>query len=105
MDIQESEPVSMLFIKKELSGREKEGELGYEQAQALEHARNLCTLTPAKLENIRKKLFEFDSLNEETIIKITDVMPSEASTLKAILLKDRIELDDSAIEEIIKLFK
>ena len=105
MEIKESKPVPMLSVKEELSEREKEGELGYEQAQALEHSQALCNFTPAKLEKLKAKLSEIDSLNEETVIKIIDVMPGEASTLKAILLKDRIELDDSAIEDILKLLK
>jgi DNA-directed RNA polymerase subunit F len=105
MEIKDSKPVSMLEVKEELAEREKEGELGYEQAQALEHSQALCTMTVAKFEKLKAKLSEYESLNDEMAIKILEVIPQDPSTLKAILLKDRIELEDSTVEEIVKLMK
>ncbi|MEM3499614.1 MAG: hypothetical protein QXI17_03045, partial [Candidatus Bilamarchaeaceae archaeon] len=76
----------------------------YEQAMALEHADKISKLTPKKAQELVDTLLEKNKkLLRETAIKIIDVQPKKASTLKAILLKDKIELNDDEINEILKL--
>ncbi|MEM3422668.1 MAG: RNA polymerase Rpb4 family protein [Candidatus Bilamarchaeaceae archaeon] len=104
MDILESQPISVAEVKKILEERKKEGELNYEQAMALEHADKISKLTPKKAQELVDALLEKNKkLLRETAIKIIDVQPKKASTLKAILLKDKIELNDDEINEILKL--
>ncbi|MFH1394506.1 MAG: hypothetical protein ABII71_01345 [Candidatus Micrarchaeota archaeon] len=103
MEVVSTKPVSVLQVKEELTKRNEGGELGYEQAQALEHADNTVTLTPAKHEKLVEELKKIDGMTEEAALKVGDVMPKHVSTLKALLMKEKIELSDGDLENVIKL--
>jgi len=105
MNVISTKPVSVLQVKEELGKRSEDGELGYEQAQAFEHAGNLVTLTPDKHKKLMGELMKVEGMTEDTALKILDVMPKQVSTLRALLVKDRIELDDANLENIVKMFK
>lgn len=99
-----TKPILVSSVKEELTKRKGEGELDYEQTQALEHAEKVCDSNDSKTlklaEELRKK-----KLPEETVIKILDVMPNNASTLKAILLREKVDVSDGDLEEILKSLK
>ncbi len=103
MDIKSSEAATLADAKQILSKRQKEGELGYEQSQALEHAEKFCR---TKLETVKKlsdALKKHDKIKtEELATRIVDVAPANAATLKAILAKERIEITDEEAAAIIK---
>jgi len=105
MEIKSSEPLSLAEVKEILKKREKDGELAYEQAQSLENADRFSTATPAKVKKLVSEITKNAKVPVETAIKITDIMPQQASTLKAILIKDKVELSDEEIEAVISLLK
>jgi DNA-directed RNA polymerase subunit F len=101
-----SEAVSLAEVKDALKKREKESEeLAYEQAQSLEHADKFSEVTPAKAKKLISEIRKNEKIPEETAVKIVDIMPKHVSTLKAILIKDNVELSDEELEAIIKLLK
>jgi len=102
METKSSKPASIATAKEILSNRSKEGELGYEQTQALENAEKFSKFKPDRIKKLVEKLTNNEKINEELAIKIIDICPTDASTLKAILVKDRIELSDEEINQIIK---
>lgn len=101
METKSSKPASIAKAKEILSNRSKEGELGYEQTQALENAEKFSKFKPDGIKKLVEKLTN-EKISEELATKIIDICPTDASTLKAILVKDRIELSDEEINQIIK---
>ncbi|MBI5227632.1 hypothetical protein HY988_03530 [Candidatus Micrarchaeota archaeon] len=104
MKIKESKPVSGVVAKEILEERKKENELGYEQGQALENLEKFTKLTATKAADMVKKLVKEGKVSPESAIKIVDVGPTNPAVLKAILSKDKIELSDDEITQIIKEF-
>ena len=104
MENEKTEPVPESEIKAELEKRKKEEEeLAYEQAQALEHAEKYIELTPAKMKKLVEDIRKNEKIPLETAIKIAEIMPKHVSTLKAILIKDKVELSDEELNAVIKL--
>ena len=102
MEIKSSDPVSLAKVKEILSKRQKDGELGYEQAQALEHAEKFCNSDPGKVKKTIEALKKHDKITEELAVKIADIGPTDPSTIKAILAKERIEISDEEAAAILK---
>ena len=102
MEIKSSKAASVNEAKEILSNRKEDGELGYEQSQALEHAQRFSKNEPAKAQKLVQNLVKKGKLTEEAAIKIVDIHPNNAATVKAILLKDRIEVTEEEAEEIVK---
>ena len=102
MEIKSSKAVSLAEVKEILSKRQNDGELGYEQTQALEHVEKFST---EKLEKVRKlveALKKHENITEELAIKIVDSAPSNPATIKAIVAKDKIEISDDEASAILK---
>jgi len=104
MRIVSSKPVPMADVLDVLAERKKAGEeLGYEQANALEHSENFACCDKKKAETVLKKVKAASpKIDEETAVKIVDIMPKSEETLKAILLKNKIEISMEEIKDIMK---
>jgi DNA-directed RNA polymerase subunit F len=102
MKVKSSSVVSVSHAKEILSERQEDGELGYEQAQALEHAEKFCTEKPEKCKKIVEALAKHEKISEDLAVKIADIRPTDPATLKAILAKDRIEVSDEEAAAILK---
>lgn len=101
MEIKSTKPVTITDVKDILARRKEGGELGYEQAQALEHAERFAA-DSKKSEKMVAALVKTGKITEDAAVKIVDIKPASASTLKAVLLKDRIELSDDEIAGVLK---
>ena len=103
MEVLSSKPVSLSEAKEIFEKRKKEEEeLGYEQQQTLEYSEKFAKHSAKDAESLVKGLMKNKKLNEETAIKIADIMPKNVETLKAILLKDKVELSEEELGEIHK---
>ena len=104
MRVISSKPVPMAEVLSVLEERKKEEEeLGYEQANALDHAEKFVKCDSKKAEAVLKKVKAASpKIDEETAVKIVDVMPGNEETLKAILLKNKIEISDEEIKDLMK---
>jgi DNA-directed RNA polymerase subunit F len=100
MDIKSSKPVPVSDAKEILAKRDKDGELGYEQSQALENAERFAN--PDKTAKTIKALAKNEKISEELAAKIADVRPTKPATLKALLVKDRVELSDEEVDSVLK---
>jgi len=102
--INSSNPVSVAEAKELINKRMKDGELNYEQTLAIEHAEKFANGTAKAM---KKKAEDLIKKNEkiplETAVKIIDIEPKTVSTIKSLMLKDKVELSDEELSEILKL--
>lgn len=102
MKVKSSSVVSVSEAKEILAKRQEDGELGYEQSQALEHAEKFCSQDADKCKKAIDALEKHEKITHELAVKIADINPPDPATLKAILAKDRIELSDEEAAAIMK---
>jgi DNA-directed RNA polymerase subunit F len=102
MEIKSSKPVSVSQANEILSKRKEDGELGYEQSQALENSEKFAKHDEAKAKRIVEAILETGKVSHELAVKIVDILPDSPNTLKAILVKDKVELSDDEIAKILK---
>lgn len=102
MEIKKTSAVPLAKAKEILAKRQEDGELGYEQAQALEHAEKFTKSEPDAMKRMVEALKKHDRITEELAVKVADVAPNEPATLKAILAKERIEISDEEAAAIMK---
>lgn len=102
MDIKSSKPVTVSEASEILSKRKEDGELGYEQSQAQESAEKFAKHPPEKARKIASEIASGGKVSVELAAKIVDISPDNPATLKAILVKDKVELSDEEISRILK---
>lgn len=105
MQIIEIKPVSFSKVTGILEQRAKDSELGYEQQQTLDYVKAVSKFSESEAQKILTALLKSGKINESVAIKIIDVAPKNPSTIKAIALKDKIELSDEEISEIQKILQ
>lgn len=99
----EARSISLAEVKEILTRRSTEPDFGYEQQTCLDYANKMCKLTPADAKEFESQLSQFEELKPETIMKIIDILPPYTSTLKLILAKDKVTIDDSKIVKIMEI--
>lgn len=104
MKVLTSSPVPVSRVRELLGKREKDGEeLGYEQANALEHSREFSDADSKDVVALAEKLKkEVPSLDDETAIRIAEIAPKDAPLLKTIVAYSRIELAEEDINKILE---
>jgi len=105
MNIVSSKPITLSEAKSILEKRKKEADLEYEQQQSLEHAEKFAKIEVKAAKKLVDELMKNEKLSIDTAIKIVDIMPKKPETLKAILLKDKIEMSDEEMTQLLELLK
>ena len=96
--------ISISEVKNILKKIEKDRpEITYEQRIALEHANKFSKLTNQKVKDLVKDLMKLDYIDESHIYKIADLLPKNNDDIKTIFAKERLNLDDAKINEILKI--
>ncbi|MGD0729372.1 MAG: hypothetical protein ABR981_04825 [Candidatus Micrarchaeaceae archaeon] len=103
MEIKDTKTVSIEEVIKVLE-EGKESELTYEQQLALQHAKKF-SVSMAKSEKLKKALEALDLLSEKSIIKILEVNPKNAMTLRQILANERKTYTDEEVNKILSIAK
>ena len=100
-----SKPVPVAEVRKVLEERKEDGEeLGYEQLNALEHATAFVKMDTKKANALVKKLLAAnEKLDEETAVKIANIMPKSPELLKTMLAWHKIELTDGEVDALLKV--
>jgi DNA-directed RNA polymerase subunit F len=105
-DINEVKPVSISEVKSILKKIEKDREeLLYEQKIALEHAHKFAKLSLKTTKDLIKELLKFDFLKEIHAYKIADLLPETDDDIKTIFAKERINLSEKEIKQILDIVK
>ncbi|MCK4319798.1 hypothetical protein KAW38_04485 [Candidatus Micrarchaeota archaeon] len=102
MKTESMEPVPLSVVYKMLKKREKEGEIGYEQENALEHAKKFAGKEKEELELVEN--LKQMKIPAETAVNIVNVKPTKKDTLQSILIRENVELSEEEIKKIIKIF-
>jgi DNA-directed RNA polymerase subunit F len=102
MQIKSSKPLSVSEAKDILAARKEDGELGYEQSQALENSERFADADPKKVKKLIEAVADIGKVSAEIATKIVDIRPGSVATLRAILVKDRVEITEDAANSIIK---
>ena len=100
-----SKSVTLAEVKDTLDSREKEGELGYEQKQAQDYATKFSKNEKKEAKTLVEKLMGNKKITRETAVTLVNIAPKYPEVVKTIAVKDKIELSEDEIEEILKLFK
>ena len=98
-------PVSITEVKGTLAQRSKDGELGFEQKAAFEYCEKFAKLPVENMGGMLEDLAKFEALDDESKVKIMDVLPEYPGTLKAILQKSKCALSEEEIAEVLKISK
>jgi len=102
MDVKSSRAASVSEAKDILAKRKEDGELGYEQSQALENSERFSAADTSRDAKLVETLVKKNKLSGEAAIKVVDIRPANAPTLKAILLKEKMDISEEEIEAILK---
>lgn len=103
MEVKSARAVSIEEAKELLEARKNEGELGYEQGQALEHCEKVSQRSVKEAIKIAEKVRKInENISESTAVKIADISPASVSTVRAIVSKDKIEINDEEATKIVK---
>ncbi|MBN2042183.1 MAG: hypothetical protein JW754_00090 [Candidatus Aenigmarchaeota archaeon] len=105
MDIKGEKQISWFDVKKILSGKEKEKELGYEQKNALDHLRKFCKISEKKAASMREDLEKMDKLKEKHVNSIVNFLPENLDDLRTVFAHDRVVLSEDEKKKILKIIK
>ncbi|MEM4256867.1 MAG: RNA polymerase Rpb4 family protein [Candidatus Diapherotrites archaeon] len=95
-------PLSLFEVKEILSERAKQGELRYEQAQALEYAKKFSKLAPSKAEKLKQELSTIQGLDEDFICKVLDILPPDIETAKLISVKQG-SVSEESLKQVVEV--
>lgn len=107
MKVTSTSPTSVSRVKEILEKRAEDGEeLGYEQANALEHAAEFSELDSTKVASLASKLKkEVAILSDEAAMKLAEIQPSSPELAKAILLYSKLELSEEELQKVLDTIK
>ena len=101
-EVKESKPVSITEVAKILEDNSGATPT-YEQKVALEHAKKVSE--GKSPEKIRKALEALNLMTEAGVIKVLEVMPKNAMTLRQVLAREKRTYSDEDINKILELTK
>ncbi len=93
-----STPVALDILEK----RKKDGELGYEQQLAYDHASKIHMPSKADAEKMQKELVE-EGLSARGAVKVVDVMPINETQLKQVLVIEKKTYEDDTIKKVMAI--
>jgi DNA-directed RNA polymerase subunit F len=98
----DKKPVTLAEAYEILAKRQKDGELGYEQKLAFEHASKFKKLSAEKAKAMLQEL-EGMGLSKPTAVKVADILPISKDQLKQVLIIEKRPMEESQVEEIMKI--
>lgn len=105
MKVNSSAPLTLAAVKEILEAREKEGELGYEQKQAQDYAKKFSKSSRKEAEALLERIMKNKKITREVAVVLVNVAPKHPELVRTIAAKDKIDLTEEEIAEILKLFK
>jgi len=105
MEIKNEQPVAAAVLKKLLTKREKERELGYEQKVTLDYLKKFCDLSEKATDELIEDLKGVEKLNERQIVNIANLLPQDLDELRLIFANERIDLSEGDKKKILDAVK
>lgn len=103
-NVDSEELTSLSEVKEVLEQRKKDGELTYEQQLAYEHAKKFASGERSKEEKFKKALVEAGA-SPKSAIKIMDIMPKNAMTIRQILMHENRAFTDEEVNKMLATVK
>ena len=75
-------PIPLSKVKNLLEKRKREGELTYEQENALKYAKMFSKIKKKVRDQMLNELMQLETINEELAVKIVDIMPADLEIMK-----------------------
>ncbi|MBA3046464.1 MAG: RNA polymerase Rpb4 family protein [Candidatus Thermoplasmatota archaeon] len=97
--------LTLAEIKELLLKEQSNRILTMEQSYALEHANKFAKLDAKDARKLVKELLDIEFMTEAIACKVVDLMPGHKDEMDSILLKERINLEDGAINQILDKVK
>jgi DNA-directed RNA polymerase subunit F len=94
--------IPLCEVKEILSERQKQGDLTYEQQQALDYSKKFSKLTPSKAEKLAEELRQIEGLDEDFIIKALDILPTDLDTARLIAYKSGA-INEDKLKQVVEL--
>ncbi len=98
----ESSVVSTPFALDILEKRKKDGELGYEQQLAYDHASKLNMPSKVNAEKMQNELVE-EGLSARGAVKVIDIMPINETQLKQVLVIEKKTHEEDTIKKVMAI--
>ncbi len=105
MEILSEKVVNSYEAKKILKKREKEGELNYEQKNALDYLSKFRRLPDKNIQELLVDLRKIEKLKETHIASIVENTPKDEDDLRLLFANERIVLEDNEKQQIISAVK
>ena len=105
MEIKEERFVTWSEAKATLLKKEKEGELGYEQKNALEHLRKFSKLSQKGISEMMDALRKMERLKEKHVVSIANMLPENLDELRLVFANETIALSDEEKKKILAIVK
>jgi len=105
MNILSEKTVPDIEAKEILEKREKEGELKYEQKNALELLKKFVKLNKEKTNSLTEELAKIEKLRDRQIVSIVNFLPEDRDDLRAVLQKEYSILTDEEINLVLETVK
>lgn len=100
-EIRSNRAVSLAEVSKILSQREKQGELGFEQKNALEYASKHTHLSVARSQELISKLSDLPYVSDAMAVKVVDLLPKTEEEVKLIFQQEKRDLTSAQVKEIL----
>jgi DNA-directed RNA polymerase subunit F len=105
MNVMSEKTITDIEAKEILENREKEGELRYEQKNALELLKKFVRLDKEKSVSLSEELAKIEKLRERQIVAIINFLPEDRDDLRAVLQKEYSILTDDEINLVLETVK
>lgn len=105
MNILTEEVVTDAEAKDVIEGRAKEGELKYEQKNAVEVLRKFIKIDSKEVEKLKEELKKIEKLRDRQIVAIINFLPEDRDDLKVIFHKEYASFTPEEIDAILEIVK
>lgn len=105
MEILSEKVINSYEAKKIIKKREKEGELNYEQKNALDYLNKFKKLPEKNVQELLAALDKIEKLKENHVAAIVETMPRDDDDLRLLFANERIVLEDNEKQAILSAVK
>lgn len=84
---------------------EADRDLRYELARAIEHVNRFADLDPSDSRALVDELLTEEKVDEQTAIKIADLLPQDRDELRAVFAQERYALSGDELDAILNIVK
>ncbi len=95
--------ISLAEVRDLLTAENEKRELLTTQKAAMEHARTVSTLTVDQANALVSEVSQIPEITEAIAVKIADLLPQYPEDIRAIISKERVNLDAAAVDSIIEI--